>query len=508
VKFEIKLILLSLVIGVFSIMMYFVINENSFLTADEKTLSDLSSPTDSIETDLHKQELTHCGTSEAKFNAYVKEFLIPTYCTQPLGITVDDSGIVWFAETNNGNIGMFDPDTKQFHEYKNKMWTNNSTSMIWGITYTDDDEVWFTDEKANKIWKFSTEDENFESYDFPLNKGDPFPQKIVNDGKKFLINDFYGEQIVVVNHDMLDKMQMNYSSIKTTSGMFTGMPVISDNKLWFMVWKFQDQANLVELNLDSEKFESYKLPDYVQAPNGLSIDRQNNLWISDTGSSYFIKFETESNEFTKYFTSNPRQSVYGNSSGLIKTPITRPYWNEFEHDRLVFNEQTGNSIAIFDPKELTLIEYAIPSKNPNWGDCINVNDCGLAQVFGFKQSDEKIWFTEWAENKIGYVDTSIPLPATIQYNQEEIQLKKFQNKSLEIPIKKISAKSDFKLILIPENDKIKISNLNMKHTDDFTDLVSLNLLSDENIQPGTYKILVSLEFEDVTISKFLEVIFS
>jgi len=35
-------------------------------------------------------------------NDYVKEYKIPTACTQPLAITVDHNGIVWFAQTNTG----------------------------------------------------------------------------------------------------------------------------------------------------------------------------------------------------------------------------------------------------------------------------------------------------------------------------------------------------------------------------------------------------------------------
>ena len=38
----------------------------------------------------------------------------------------------------------------------------------------------------------------------------------------------------------------------------------------------------------------------------------------------------------------------------------------------------------------------------------------LAQVFDFTIHGEKIWFTEWVENNIGVVDTSIPLPLEIQ----------------------------------------------------------------------------------------------
>ena len=44
-------------------------------------------------------------------------------------------------------------------------------------------------------------------------------------------------------------------------------------------------------------------------------------------------------------------STYGNQTGIIKSPISRPYWIEADDQgRLVFNEQTSNNISVMDPK--------------------------------------------------------------------------------------------------------------------------------------------------------------
>ena len=58
-----------------------------------------------------------------------------------------------------------------------------------------------------------------------------------------------------------------------------------------------------------------------------------------------------------------------------------------------------------------MVEYFVPSMNPNWGDCDDgmdvLDNCGLAQIFDFTVDGDKIWFTEWVENNIGVVDTSM-----------------------------------------------------------------------------------------------------
>jgi len=41
------------------------------------------------------QQDQYCGTGEAISNRYVKEYKIPTACTQPLAITTDPHGTVW-----------------------------------------------------------------------------------------------------------------------------------------------------------------------------------------------------------------------------------------------------------------------------------------------------------------------------------------------------------------------------------------------------------------------------
>ena len=41
-------------------------------------------------------------------------------------------------------------------------------------------------------------------------------------------------------------------------------------------------------------------------------------------------------------------------------------------------------------------------------------DCGVAQIFDFTVDGEKIWFTEWVENNIGVVDTSMSITFEIQ----------------------------------------------------------------------------------------------
>jgi len=203
---------------------------------------------------------------------------------------------------------------------------------------------------------------------------------------------------------------------------------------------------------------------------------------------------------------------------VIKFPISRPYWIENnDQGQLVFNEQTANNISVMDPQKQSLVEYHVPSKNPNWGDCDNgvdvLDNCGIAQIFDFAISGEKIWFTEWVENKIGVVDTSVPLPLEIQLEYDALNM---------IP----GDSTDFNFIVSPQlkNGNLKLSSI-VSTTHDFLtvnfvddSIESFELDSDTSVTvhvdvsasddalPGTYKILLGVESDDLAISKFLTVI--
>ena len=140
------------------------------------------------------QRTTFCSSGgDAKSTDYVKEYLIPTECSNPLSITSDYDGNVWFAQTNTGNLGKFDPITETFTEFDNPTWPDGGRSMMWGIDYAPDGSVWFTDETYDSIWKFSTLTEEYERLSYPSD-GNSLPQKLRIDGSHIIVNDFTGNK--------------------------------------------------------------------------------------------------------------------------------------------------------------------------------------------------------------------------------------------------------------------------------------------------------------------------
>ena len=483
----------------------------------EETTTVTGTPADNFP---DEQRLQFCGTGQAKSNTFVKELKIPTECTQPLAIITDPDGMVWFAQTNTGKIAKYDPITNSFTEFENPSWPKGSRSMMWGMDYSSDGSIWYTDEFFDSVWKFSIEDEKYSRLTYP-SEGESLPQKLQVIGSQVVVNDFTGGKITFFDAAAQTGDELRYLSLPSpVENSVTGdFAIDSKNNLWYTNWIFNQGGILIKF--DQEKSKSavptgeiiplnettqiFSFPPTLSTPNGLKVDFNDKIWIADTSSSFFFKFDPQTESFTKYITSPPPIVSYGNSSGLIKTPISRPYWISIDDlGQIIFNEQTANRLAVFDPNAETLVEYLIPSKNPKWADCEGLDDCGLAQIFGFTINGEKIWFTEWVENNIGYIDTSIKLPLELAVDKSNLTLKKGQSETVTL---QISSNYRGNVSFITASTA---TFSDLKVIPEFTDLshsieIPITITASENALATTHKVLLGAQTNEVTISKYITV---
>ena len=491
------------------------------------------------------EKLQFCTSNDQPLsNEYVKEYKIPTACTQPLAITVDHNGNVWFAETNTGDVAKFDPLTETFTEYNNTEWEavekiiimtaleNNAQptklrSMIWGMDYFPDGSIWFTDETTDAIWKFTIDDETYDRISYSqANEGkSSLPQKLVIEGSKIIINDFIGGYLSFLDYAQDREGLRHYSIPAVMEDAVTSAFAIDSNKnVWYTNWVPSGQGILVKFDYPGYEFQStqgdvtqglllqdfvewYNFPSGLTTPNGVAVGPDQNIWIADTTSNYFFSFDPKTEEFTKYTTSIPTIDSYGNASGIIKNPVSRPYWIEHHGDNLIMNEQTANRIGVFNPSTETLVEYTVPSRNPNWADCEGIEYCGVAQVFDFAVHGKKIWFTEWVENNIGVVDTSISLPFSIDIDKEQITLEKGQTTQIALGVKTLL--SDTFDVNVNSSSTSKFSDIIITHENNFSlsdeATITVEIMVSEHALSGTHKVLLGAYTDDIAISQFITV---
>ena len=493
------------------------------------------------------ESLQFCSANEqARSNEYVKEYKIPTACTQPLAITVDPYGMVWFAQTSTGKVAKFDPLTETFTEYSNAVWENvekafvlsaiennmeptKLRSMMWGIDYFPDGSIWFTDERTDAIWKFSIDTESYDriSYSQTDENKSSLPQKLVIEGSKIIINDFTGGRLSFLDYAQDKQGLRHYAIPAVMDGAVTSdFAIDSDKNVWYTNWVPSGLGILVKFDYPGYEFKSsqgevtqglllqdfvewYNFPAGLTTPNGVAVGPDQKIWLADTSSNYFFSFDPKTEEFTKYVTSIPTIDSYGNASDFIKNPVSRPYWIERSDDNLIMNEHNANRIGVFNPFSETLVEYTVPSRNPNWADCEGIDYCGVAQVFDFAAYGEKIWFTEWVENNIGVVDTSIPLPFSIDIDKKQITLEKGQTTQLTLEVAKTLFSDAFD-VNVNSSSTSTFSDIIITHENSFSlsdkTTISVEIMASEHALSGTHKVLLGAYTNDIAVSQFVTVI--
>jgi virginiamycin B lyase len=258
-----------------------------------------------------------------------------------------------------------------------------------------------------------------------------------------------------------------------------------DNKrdaIWISVLSYAAQkGQIFKYDLDKKSFDIYDLPEEEQglsSPWGLVVDDIHNdgdLWITNPGTSLFYKIDPDddNNNIVKFVTSKTSPRIFGdintinnnnNISSIYKNSYTQPSWIKKSNDGSIwFNEQQGNKIARFDPSNMKLIEYWVPTQNRLWGVCSNEDNnsgsnniissnssketCGIANVLQFSigrdhdGEDYQIWFTEWSENKIGKLevddndDKNLPFSITVFESDKELTTERGEREKIQVRVK-------------------------------------------------------------------------
>lgn len=428
--------------------------------------------------------------TEPHFNAYVSEYVLPQSCEMPLGIAVDNNAKkVWYVSTKKGLLGSYDLRRDKFdQEYVIPAWKSRENpltySQVWDIKIDKKEDIWFTDEGDNAIWKYVERTHAFEIYHIPGNSssfGTTYPVSIefnpYNDKAIYFVGTFSTSLWIGDLTRMKNGTSDGISQIPIPiNDKFKGIDTIhistgsiafdsKRNAIWISMLAYGIKGEIIRYNLKTHDFSIFDLPAELNSPVGLVLDNSYNLWITNAGTSIFYKLEPDSGNIIEFVTSKASPRVYGLNSNnnldhfttlanISKDAYTLPYWIKKAPDgSLWFNEQEGNKIAKFDPNNMKLTEYWIPTQNRIWGNCEHMYNsntnvhritqqeaqytCGIANVLQFSTSNNKqIWFTEWSENKIGKIDTNKKIPFSVETTpQKEMVIKRGETGEIKIKVK-------------------------------------------------------------------------
>lgn len=358
-----------------------------------------------------------------KESNFIKEFQVPVEERGLKGIVTDPSGDVWiyYSTNRSSTIFKFDLAKQTFTQFPVEGQTTVDDPVInLGAGHlafdNETNSVWFTDSRTNSIGKLDVRTGVVQLIPIPTKNAGPMGIALGPDGQSIWFTEITADKIA-----KLDVKSMGITEYST--GAESGPTLLSfDDKgiLWvslsFSHSVLRINARLLSSN-PSAAMDELQLPGNDEfSPFGIALSG-GKLYISDHGSSRVVVNDVGFANYDSYWTSPAKEF-----------PTTLP--GEVVADKqgnIYFPQHGGNRISMID-KMGVVTEYEIPT-----GPLSTV-------LFVAASNDGKVWFTEWASNKIGYLDTNVKMPFDIQTEQAAggITLTKDKSQSIDLTFTKHS----------------------------------------------------------------------
>jgi streptogramin lyase len=370
---------------------------------------------------IQVQPLTSDMITYSKQSSFIKEFNISNNIQELglKGITTDSNGNAWFYHATNKTtkIIKFEPENENFTQYNvggNTIVDDAVINLAGGQLIFDKERsiIWFTDARTNSIGKLDTRDGKIELVSIPTPNSGPMGITLSQDSDDIWFTEITGNKISSM--DIESKRILEYPT-----GEESGPTLLAFDDAG-LLWVTQSYSN------DILQVEPWMLVPNSNASMGMSIitlakaDRfspfgvaivnstgdngeiRKTLFVSDHSSSRVVV----SSMNTTSVTSDTLQSYTSYwTSPSKKYPATLP--SQIVVDRseknVYFPQHGGNRISRIDIQSGIMTEYDIPTGPLSTAIFITVSDDG-----------KKVWFTEWASNKIAYLDTTINIPLNFE----------------------------------------------------------------------------------------------
>jgi virginiamycin B lyase len=364
-----------------------------------------------------------------KNSSFIKEFPIPLKDRGLRGITTDLEGNAWFLHSTNKTSIIFklEPDDSKLTQYpvKGETVADDPVINLAAAQLVFDKErgaIWFTDARVNSIGKLDEASGQIKLWQVPTQNAGPMGIVLSPDSKSLWFAEITGNKIA--RFDIQAEKIVEYST-----GEDSGPALLTfDEKgqLWVSL-SFSDSIMLTQIgnNLASNSSigmvnMSLPKPDRF-SPLGIAISG-GKVYLSDHGSSRVIVADENSGlqSYDVYWTS---PSAYP----ILPATLPGQIVVDKKSGNVYFPQHGGNRITEIRLQDGLMTEYDIPT-GP------------ISTVLFLTASDEgRIWFTEWASNKVAYLDTSKQVPFEEQVQQKSITLTKNSAASTNVLIKSAAA---------------------------------------------------------------------
>jgi len=406
--------------------------------------------------------LTSFHTGNSQRTAYIQEFPVHRKDAGPLDVAVDQTGRVWFTESNASRIGLFDPLTGKFTDYATP--TKNSGPEL--IAVDRNGNIWFTERLVDKIGRFDPKTETFTEYDVPTERSNP-TGILADPLGRIWFTEFTGNKIGLIEPG---STRIREFEVPTNRSGPLGLFYDSEGFLWFT----QAYAGKVgRLDPTTGEINEYAPDVRISSPVGIVVQK-GVVWLADHGS----------NDLVKFFPGN-RSAIKYPTSPATAYPISLPNGLAADGDGDIWvAEHAGNKIAKFIVSQSAFVEYPIPT--------------GPFAITLWLKIDAQgnVWFAEWLGNRIGRLTPpkAMPFTADLDAKAVEVQIGQSQSVGLRLLDGLGSARSiQLNYTNRPYGVSIKFDRNPLTLEAGGSSVATVRISAEGTASPGTYRLSISAD---------------
>jgi len=286
--------------------------------------------------------------------------------------------------------------------------------------------IWFTDARVNALGNLNISDSKIELIKIPSNNSGIMGIVLSPDNKTIWFSEIIGNKIG--SYDIESNTMTEYPT-----GDFTGPTLLlfdPEGQLWVTlsysnsVLKVQPWLLVPESRVGGITEIKLEKPDTF-SPFGVTISNNSNnsmIYVSDHGSSRVIDsiLASELRNYVSYWTS-PSQAY---PASLPSQVVSDKFGN------IYFPEHGGNKISKIS-KDGLMTEYDIPT-----------GPLATTVYLAASPDGSKVWFTEWASNRIAYLDNMLKVPLDLKiHSTSPVTLNANQSHQLDFIVTKVNNSS-------------------------------------------------------------------
>ena len=360
---------------------------------------------------LAQQSPTQNYVTYEKHSNFIKEFKTPINERGLKGVATDSEQNVWFYHaTSNGSLIMkMSKEGTNFTKYTipgNTIVDSAIINLAGGQLLFDNasNVIWFTDARTNSLGKLDIESSKIELFSIPTNNSGIMGLAFSPDKKVVWFTEIIGNKIG--NLDIESKKITEYPTGDNSGPTF--LTFDSKGVLWVTlsyansILKVEPWLLFPGIRSSGMYTISLEKPDFF-SPFGIvtiKVKGIEKIFVSDHGSSRVIvaNIDSDLKNYTSYWTS-PSQAL----------PMSLP--SQVVSDKngnIFFVQHGGNKITKISSENGIMTEFEIPT-----------GPLATSLFLAVSQDEKRIWFTEWASNKIGYLDNTLQVPLNMLVTKNE-----------------------------------------------------------------------------------------